>query len=85
MRHRDENAGIVQVLLVCWPANTLLVALLCAWAFLERKTREEQEQACQKDKADTAGVKCCVGAVAGWDVTIARRCDGDDEDGYFVR
>ena len=81
MRHRNEDAGVVQILFVGWPADALLITLLCAWTFLERKSREEQQEACQEDEADTAGVECCVGAVAGWDVTIARRRDGNDVDG----
>jgi hypothetical protein len=83
LRHRDENTGVVQVFFVCWPANTFLVAFLCAWAFLEGQAGKEQEEACQEDEAHTAGIECCVGAVAGWDITIARRCDGDDVNCYF--
>lgn len=70
----------MQILLVGWPADALLITLLRAWAFLERQSREEQQEACEEDEADTAGVECCVGATVGWYVTIACRCDGDDVD-----
>lgn len=61
-RHRDEDARIVQVLFICWPANTLLVALLCTGALLERQSGEEQKKTGQKNEADAAGVQCSVGA-----------------------
>jgi hypothetical protein len=62
LRHRDEDAGVVQVLLVCGPANTFLVALLRAWTLLKGKSGEEQQKACQKNESDTTGVQCYVGA-----------------------
>jgi len=42
LRHGNEDAGIVQVLLICRPTDTFLVALLRAWALLEGQSGEEQ-------------------------------------------
>lgn len=41
LRHRDKNAGVVEVLLVLWPALAFLVALLCTGALLEWESGEE--------------------------------------------
>lgn len=54
--HWDQDAGVVQVLLVCRPIVALLVTLLSARTFLERKTRKEEKEACQQDPANATGI-----------------------------
>ena len=55
-RHRDEDAGVVQVLLVLWPAGTFLVTLLGAGTLLEGEAGDEEEEGCEEDEADARGV-----------------------------
>jgi hypothetical protein len=80
LRHRDEDAGVVQVFLVLWPADAFLVAFLRTGAFLEGKSGEEEQKACEEDEADAAGVQCCVGAAVGGEGAVACGRDGYDVD-----
>lgn len=80
LRHRDEDAGVVKVLLVLWPTDALLVAFLRARTLLERQAGKEKKKAGQQDEPDAAGVQRGVGAAATRQGAIACRCDCDDVD-----
>lgn len=82
LRHGNEDAGIVKVLLVLGPADTFLVALLCSRTFLQWKSRKKQQERGQEDEANAAGVKCCVGATVRGQSAVAGGCDGHDVDGW---
>lgn len=65
LRHRNQDASIVKILLVLWPADALFVALLRSWTLLQRQTGKEEEQRSQEDETNTAGVESCVSSAVG--------------------
>jgi len=80
LRHGNEDAGVVQVLFVRWPVDAFLVALLRTGAFLKGQARQEEQEGCQEDEADTAGIEGGVRAAVGGKAAVAGGGDGDDVD-----
>ncbi len=54
--HRDENAGVVQVLLILVPSDAFLIAFFGPGTLLEGQTRDEHEQDSQEDPAEHAAI-----------------------------
>lgn len=80
--HGDEDAGVVEVLLVLWPAFAFLITLLRTGTLLQWQTGQEEKETCQENEADAAGVQCCVGTAVRRQSAVARRGDCDDVDGW---
>ena len=80
LRHRDQDARLVQPLLVLGPAGAFLIAFLRTWAFLEWEARDEEEEEGEEDEADEGGVERGVGAGAGGDEVVGGGGYADDVD-----